>query len=68
MKGDNVVNKSDQTPWYHGATMLEHLEGLNAQDVYEVSQARLPIQTSFVQKQKNFMILEDMQGNSMEVL
>jgi sulfate adenylyltransferase subunit 1 len=45
LKGDNVVNKSNQTPWYDGKTMLAHLEGLDAQDVYEVSQARLPIQT-----------------------
>ncbi len=54
LKGDNVVNKSVQTPWYHGATMLEHLEGLNAQDVYEVSQARLPIQNVIRPKTEEF--------------
>ena len=54
LKGDNVVNKSDRTPWYNGDTMLEHLEGLNAQDVYEVSQARLPIQTVIRPKTDDF--------------
>lgn len=54
LKGDNVVNKSDQTPWYDGETMLEHLEGLDAQDVYEVSQARLPIQTVIRPKTEEF--------------
>jgi sulfate adenylyltransferase subunit 1 len=54
LKGDNVVHKSDQTPWYQGATMLEHLEGLDAQDVYEVSQARLPIQNVIRPKTEEF--------------
>ena len=54
LKGDNVVYKSDQTPWYDGETMLEHLEGLDAQDVYEVSQARLPIQTVIRPKTEEF--------------
>ena len=26
LKGDNVVNKSNNTPWYKGETFLEHLE------------------------------------------
>ncbi|MFC2127831.1 sulfate adenylyltransferase subunit 1 [Bacteroidota bacterium] len=54
LKGDNVVYKSDQTPWYKGETMLEHLEALDAQDVYEVSQARLPIQTVIRPKTEQF--------------
>jgi sulfate adenylyltransferase subunit 1 len=54
LKGDNVVNKSNQTPWYDGETMLEHLEGLDAQDVFEVSQARLPIQTVIRPKTEEF--------------
>ena len=54
LKGDNVVNKSDQTPWYDGETMLEHLESLDAQDVYEISQARLPIQTVIRPKTEEF--------------
>ncbi len=45
LQGDNVVDKSKNTPWYSGTTLLEHLELLEAQDVYEESVARLPVQT-----------------------
>jgi len=54
LKGDNVVNGSDHTPWYTGQTLLEHLEELDAQDLYEVSQARFPIQTVIRPKKDNF--------------
>lgn len=54
LKGDNVVNASDRTPWYSGETMLEHLESLDAQDVYEVSTARLPIQSVIRPKTEDF--------------
>ncbi|MEI6866288.1 GTP-binding protein [Flavicella sp.] len=54
LKGDNVVNKSTQTPWYKGDTILEHLENLDAQDVYEISQARLPIQMVIRPKTEEF--------------
>ena len=26
LDGDNVVNRSPRTPWYHGPALLEHLE------------------------------------------
>ena len=42
--GDNVVKKSGKTPWYKGKTLLEHLEGIDVQDVYEKASARLPVQ------------------------
>ncbi|NIJ44402.1 sulfate adenylyltransferase subunit 1 [Wenyingzhuangia heitensis] len=45
LQGDNVVNRSENTPWYTGTTLLEHFEKLEAQDVYEESVARLPVQT-----------------------
>jgi len=54
LQGDNVVNKSEQTPWYSGATLLEHLEALEAQDVYEESVARLPIQSVIRPKMDEF--------------
>ncbi len=44
LKGDNVVNKSESTPWYSGPTMMEQL------DVFEVPEKpvelplRLPVQ------------------------
>jgi len=54
LQGDNVVNKSEQTPWYSGSTLLEHLEALEAQDVYEESVARLPIQSVIRPKMDEF--------------
>ena len=54
LKGDNVVNKSTQMSWYEGETMLEHLENLDAQHVFEESAARLPIQTVIRPKTEDF--------------
>ncbi len=46
LKGDNVVESgSKNTPWYNGPSILDHLESLNAQDVFEKGQARFPVQT-----------------------
>ncbi|MEN8764326.1 MAG: sulfate adenylyltransferase subunit 1 [Wenyingzhuangia sp.] len=54
LQGDNVVNKSKHTPWYAGATLLEHFESLEAQDVYRASVARLPVQTIIRPKTEEF--------------
>lgn len=45
LEGDNVVSLSDKTPWYEGKTLLDHLEGLEIEDINEVSQARFPVQS-----------------------
>jgi len=44
LKGDNVVNRSDNTPWYNGQTLLEHLEELDLQDIYNTGTPRFPVQ------------------------
>jgi len=44
LKGDNVVNKSENTPWYEGETLLEHLEGLDLAAVSNVGTPRFPVQ------------------------
>ncbi len=54
LQGDNVVEKSQSTPWYEGQTLLEHLEKLNAQDVYEKAQVRFPVQTVIRPKTEEF--------------
>lgn len=43
--GDNVVRKSKKSPWYQGRTLLEHLEKIDVQDVYEHAPMRFPVQT-----------------------
>ncbi|MCI4674349.1 adenylyl-sulfate kinase [Candidatus Mycolicibacterium alkanivorans] len=43
--GDNVVNRSKHTPWYHGPTLLEYLEGVELSAPQpEASKLRLPVQ------------------------
>ncbi|GAA3513397.1 GTP-binding protein [Aquimarina addita] len=54
LQGDNVVDKSTNTPWYTGQTLLEHLEELDAQDLYEKSEVRFPVQTVIRPKQAEF--------------
>jgi len=54
LKGDNVVNGSENTPWYNGPSILDHLEGLDAQDVFEKGQARFPVQTVIRPKKDEF--------------
>jgi bifunctional enzyme CysN/CysC len=43
--GDNVVHRSDHTPWYTGPTLLEYLEGVELSAPQpESAKLRLPIQ------------------------
>jgi sulfate adenylyltransferase subunit 1 len=54
LKGDNVVNKSKNTPWYKGQTLLENLEGVNNEDIYNVGTPRFPVQYVIRPKTENF--------------
>ncbi|RIK40775.1 MAG: bifunctional sulfate adenylyltransferase subunit 1/adenylylsulfate kinase [Chloroflexi bacterium] len=45
LKGDNVVHKSDQTPWYDGPTLLHHLENVNVGVTRNLIDFRFPVQT-----------------------
>ncbi|GAA3437348.1 sulfate adenylyltransferase subunit 1 [Kutzneria kofuensis] len=42
--GDNVVDRSDQTPWYDGPTLLEHLENVPVHADAEDAPFRFPVQ------------------------
>lgn len=44
LKGDNVVHKSNNTDWYEGDTLLEHLEGLDLEAVSNMGTPRFPVQ------------------------
>jgi len=54
LKGDNVVNKSENTPWYSGETLLEHLESLDMAAVSNVGTPRFPVQYVVRPKTENF--------------
>jgi sulfate adenylyltransferase subunit 1 len=45
LEGDNVVDRSGNTPWYSGPTLLEHLETVPIQPAAEMAVLRLPIQS-----------------------
>ncbi len=45
LKGDNVVEKSDNMDWYQGETLMHHLERLDSDDINDDSQTRFPVQT-----------------------
>jgi sulfate adenylyltransferase subunit 1 len=42
--GDNVVNRSERTPWYHGETLLHLLETLPLKEGLERLPMRFPVQ------------------------
>ena len=44
LNGDNVVNRSESTPWYHGETMMNVLEQVEVRDDQNVTDLRFPVQ------------------------
>ncbi|WP_394850460.1 GTP-binding protein [Pendulispora brunnea] len=44
LAGDNVVSKSERTPWWAGTTLLEHLETLPVENGARAGAFRLPVQ------------------------
>jgi sulfate adenylyltransferase large subunit len=45
LEGDNVVARSENMPWYRGATLMEHLEMVEIRPVHESGGLRFPIQS-----------------------
>lgn len=45
LTGDNVVEQLGGMPWYQGQTILQHLEALEPEDVFETGKVRFPVQT-----------------------
>ena len=44
LHGDNVVDRSTNTPWYDGPALLELLEGLDVEQEHEQGDCRLAVQ------------------------
>jgi sulfate adenylyltransferase subunit 1 len=44
LNGDNVVEKSENMPWYKGKTLLDHLETLEVSDDINLTDARFQVQ------------------------
>lgn len=45
LKGDNVVNRSTEMPWYKGATLMHNLETIHIGSDENHTDARFPVQT-----------------------
>jgi sulfate adenylyltransferase subunit 1 len=54
LKGDNVVNRSENMSWYRGQSLLEHLEELDKKDIYNVGTPRFPVQYVIRPKTEDF--------------
>jgi sulfate adenylyltransferase subunit 1 len=54
LKGDNVVNKSENTIWYEGETLLEHLEHLDQKAIFNTGTPRFPVQYVIRPKTEEF--------------
>jgi sulfate adenylyltransferase subunit 1 len=44
LNGDNLVNRSEHTPWYHGETLMSILEQVEVLNDQNVTDLRLPVQ------------------------
>jgi sulfate adenylyltransferase subunit 1 (EFTu-like GTPase family) len=44
LNGDNVVDKSDSTPWYTGPSLLQHLETVSVRSETAADEARFAVQ------------------------
>ena len=44
LEGDNVVTRSENTPWYNGPSLLEHLETVPVAERHSALSFRMPVQ------------------------
>ena len=44
LKGDNVVTRSENTPWYAGPTLMHHLEHVHVASDRDLVDTRFPVQ------------------------
>ncbi|MBD3862665.1 sulfate adenylyltransferase subunit 1 [Olleya marilimosa] len=54
LKGDNVVAKSVNTPWYKGKTLIDYLETIDSQALYNSGTPRFPVQYVIRPKTEEF--------------
>jgi sulfate adenylyltransferase subunit 1 len=71
INGGNVADKSVNMPWYTGQTVLEHLEDLKPEDVFETGKTRFPVQTVIRPKTEEYHDFRGyagkLYGNSIQV-
>lgn len=57
-----MVHQSEKTPWYSGQTLLEHLEELNTDDIYNQGTPRFPVQYVIRPKTEEYHDFRDYAG------
>ncbi len=61
LEGDNVVHRSEKTPWYQNAPLLHTLETMHISSDNNMVDARFPVQTVLRPQNEEFMITGVMQ-------
>jgi sulfate adenylyltransferase subunit 1 (EFTu-like GTPase family) len=56
LEGDNVVKRSERTPWYEGPTILEALDTVAKQPVIEGRPFRFPVQDVYERDGKRIVV------------
>src|SRR5690606_17440581 len=54
LQGDNVVNRSQNTPWYQGPTLMHHLEHVHVASDRDLVDVRFPVQYVIRPKSDDF--------------
>ena len=54
LKGDNVVTRSENMPWYQGASLMHHLEHVNIASDRDLIDTRFPVQYVIRPKSDDF--------------
>ncbi|HET6165648.1 MAG TPA: GTP-binding protein [Marmoricola sp.] len=54
LKGDNVVTRSENMPWYQGSSLMHHLEHVHVASDRDLVDARLPVQYVIRPKSDDF--------------
>ena len=54
LQGDNVVNRSENMPWYSGPTLMHHLEHVHVASDRDLIDARFPVQYVVRPKSEEF--------------
>ena len=44
LRGDNITRASEHMPWYHGATLMAHLETVEVENAVQAKPLRMPVQ------------------------
>ncbi|HEY8537414.1 MAG TPA: sulfate adenylyltransferase subunit CysN [Steroidobacteraceae bacterium] len=44
LRGDNILERSSRTPWYHGPTLMGYLEQVEVEDDLQAKPFRFPVQ------------------------